>query len=235
MAFSVAAVEATGATRVFIGADPWLFNQHVGSKARWTSVEKQYRYWKDVVEGEAVENAPPLPENSGVTGWSMRLLYGLYNAVNQSELATDNGAVGSQAKRARDGELIYAADYAMMSDERRNSTLPRFAKYKMQNYAHSHDRQQLFEQLLAHLTMRGVEVTLLLSPYHPGSYEIIVENDLEHLNAEARFRDLAERMGITVLGGYDSRVVGCATSEFYDGIHPRPSCMAKVLEATSRR
>ena len=230
VAFTAAAAEATGAKRVLIGADPWLFNGHSAGAAYWTSIEPSYQYWRGVIEGSVAATAPRPKIEAGEPGRFTGLLNDLYTAINLTELSTDDGAVSSQAKRARDGEHIYAADYVMMSEEKRQITYPWNARYRMETYTHSEERQRLFEKLLKHLKNHGLDVTLVLSPYHPDALAIIDQEKLGHFEAEARFRDLAARMNIEILGSYDNVIADCHANEFYDGMHPRPSCIKKILK-----
>ena len=52
---------------------------------------------------------------------------------------------------------------------------------------------------------------------------------------EGRFIDLANDLGLRLLGSYDPNKVGCLEQEFFDGMHPRGSCMAKALAKIERQ
>jgi hypothetical protein len=49
------------------------------------------------------------------------------------------------------------------------------------------------------------------------------------LEIEDWFRSFGSRNGVGVIGSYDGRLVGCADDEFYDGMHPKSSCMQKLF------
>jgi hypothetical protein len=74
-------------------------------------------------------------------------------------------------------------------------------------------------------------VSLVLSPYHPKAYRAMQQKNLAHLQIEQIFRDIAIRTGVQIVGSYNPTQVGCNEMEFYDGMHPKGSCMKKVLAA----
>jgi hypothetical protein len=56
--------------------------------------------------------------------------------------------------------------------------------------------------------------------------------DLDGLRAIAVFSAilyLADSLGITVLRSYNPRSVNCEKNEFFDGLHPKESCVSKIL------
>jgi hypothetical protein len=50
------------------------------------------------------------------------------------------------------------------------------------------------------------------------------------LKIEDQFRKIAKQNNIQLIGSYDPKRVGCNESEFYDGMHPKESCMKKVIK-----
>lgn len=88
-----------------------------------------------------------------------------------------------------------------------------------------------FEAMLAHLQQRGTRVVLMLSPFHPmvatarkHAREWADVGRIEHL-----VRQVADRHGIEVRGSYDAAQAGCGAGEFYDAVHPRRDCIARIL------
>jgi hypothetical protein len=78
----------------------------------------------------------------------------------------------------------------------------------------------------------GIEVTYILVPVHPFSYEKWkAENDSRGFGlAEATYRKLAEINGIPIVGSYDPSVVGCKNTDFRDWVHPLPRCTNLVVD-----
>ncbi len=227
--FAPAAAEALGPRQIFIGADPWLLREQDPEGGRWMSVEALYRQGKQLIEGQTQTSTEQGAAGESIFSRMSGVTHDLYTDITLSTLATDDGAISAQAKRAQDGSHIYAAAYEHMGEDQRQALLPRHARYKMKQYRHSEERQALFMKLVSYLGTRGVEVTLVLVPYHPETYSKIKDEELGHVEAEARFRALGKELNVSVLGSYDPEQVGCPESAFYDGMHPRRSCIAKLL------
>ena len=69
----------------------------------------------------------------------------------------------------------------------------------------------------------------MLSPYHPGLYQMMKRDGQQVLAVERTFREIAKATGVRIIGSYDPDAVGCGEDEFFDGMHPKATCMAKVL------
>lgn len=91
---------------------------------------------------------------------------------------------------------------------------------------------EAFEALLGYLRGRGSRVVLLLSPFHP-----LVSSAPKHARDWAKvrriedlIRAIAARNGIEVRGSFSAAQAGCGAEEFYDDVHPRHSCIARILD-----
>jgi hypothetical protein len=51
-----------------------------------------------------------------------------------------------------------------------------------------------------------------------------------YLEIESNFRDFAKTHGVNIIGSYNPIRVGCNTSDFYDGMHPKATCMGKIMK-----
>ena len=49
------------------------------------------------------------------------------------------------------------------------------------------------------------------------------------LEIEKRFRQFSKEHNIEIIGSYDPVQIGCDENEFYDGMHPKSSCMTAVF------
>ena len=47
---------------------------------------------------------------------------------------------------------------------------------------------------------------------------------------EARYRDLAQRVGAQVIGGYDPRTLGVQGTDFFDESHMRPEALVRLFK-----
>lgn len=76
----------------------------------------------------------------------------------------------------------------------------------------------------------GVEVELLLVPFHPFTYKAWSEGDSHGiLKAEAYFRDLAKRKGIRIKGSYDAAKIPASREQFRDWVHPHRPVLETIV------
>ena len=92
---------------------------------------------------------------------------------------------------------------------------------------------ELLKQITAFYIRNGIEVTYVLVPVHPFSYEKWKsENDSRGFGlAESTYRKFADNNGIPIVGSYDPRVVGCKNTDFRDWVHPLPRCTNLIVDA----
>lgn len=238
IAFVPETVKRVNASVVYLGADPWLFNANSGND-RWKSVEDMYGYWSGVIsQGESLGATPRYLESEGtIKGSNSNLkppgdlswLENLYQLVNLTTYTTENGNIDSVAKKRYDGFHIYNKHFA---DKSYYDIMRGFAdllNYSMKSYAYDENRLRKYTSLILFLKESGVHVVIVLSPYHPDLFQRIKLEKPEFLKVESEFRSIASNMSIPIIGSYDGALVGCDATEFYDGMHPKESCMKKVL------
>lgn len=82
---------------------------------------------------------------------------------------------------------------------------------------------QQFEEFLNYAQHQGVEVELVLTPFHPIYWQMLTTNpDYAGVaQAEKALRAMAARQDIPVYGSYDPAAANCDNTDFYDGLHIR--------------
>lgn len=76
----------------------------------------------------------------------------------------------------------------------------------------------------------GVEIAFLLTPYHPNVWAAAESRTVPVMReVSAAVRDIGAREGIPVFGSFDPADVGCGPSEFFDYMHPRPTCLRRIF------
>ena len=83
------------------------------------------------------------------------------------------------------------------------------------------------------IKIKKKKVVLVLSPYHPSSYELTIKSMPYYLDMEKKFRQLANKYEIQILGSYDAKLSNCEEKEFLDYFHPDKACMKKIVDSTS--
>lgn len=216
---------------IYIGADPWLFNDDSGQD-RWQTIGDKYYQWVTVLKGGAEATMLAPRTDYTIDGSISARIQALYYATNLQNLVAPDGTPGNQNKRSIDGVIVYTTEYMDKSQAEIETGFDALLKYSMEPYTHSEDRRVLFEQLLQ--SFEGYKVHIVLSPYHPVFFSQMMAENAIFYEMESYFRSLANQQGIAILGSYDPVRVGCSADDFYDGMHPNERCMRKVFHSGAR-
>ena len=68
----------------------------------------------------------------------------------------------------------------------------------------------------------------MILPYHPYAYEKIIEKNKNYFEIEYILKSEDFNDNVKVLGSFNP-VFSCLDSEFYDGYHPKRSCLKKIF------
>ena len=86
--------------------------------------------------------------------------------------------------------------------------------------------------MLGRLRDEGIQITLFMAPYHPDMYAALVHEGSPYravLLAEQHMRLLAKNRALALIGSFDPANAGCEAADFYDEMHPKPSCLSKIM------
>lgn len=235
VAFLPEAIKKANASLVYLGADPWLFNAASGQN-RWKSVDDLYGYWNEVISRcEYLGSTRMYLESKRTEKHDSSWAQILYKAVNQSSIVAENGNIEGIAKKAYDGFHIYDKRHTEKTPSEIEQGFANLLNYSMNRYEDSDIARQKYISLIHFLKESGVRVVIVLPPYHPDLFEIMKREKPKFLEVESDFRKIAVSMNIQIIGSYDGKAIGCDISEFYDGMHPKESCMKKVLSQVTER
>jgi hypothetical protein len=148
-------------------------------------------------------------------------------------LVPEGAAAGLRALRA-DGSLIYErAVQARTPDDVREH-----AGYYLRDSVHLTDfhwdaaRAARLGALWRDLRAEGVTVLAYMPPYHPAVWRAL-SRDARTAGPLARAREFlrgqAAALGVRFADFSDPASIPCAETEFFDGVHPRPGCLGKLL------
>ena len=229
---------------VYIGVDPWLFNINNG-QIRWKTLSKDYQKGLQTLN---IHDSSKLQDFISL-GWLDRWFEIVSPAYFQSSIdhllkhkglpdpffETDSDELDVAIKKA-DGTISYDKPYRDAGVEQVQGQVKSAMNkqpYSLGSYYQIDPSLQVrFEALLHFLKSEGVEVTLILSPYHPLFYDFLItgENTAIILDVQKYIGTLGQDMGIPVIGSYDPADIPCKEEEFYDEMHPRPACFQKLIE-----
>ncbi len=230
VAFVGEAVAKLKPQRVFLGADPWLFNKFDGQD-RWKSSELLFHHWDRIIKnGEVTSLAPSPLENKYSKYTSLNWAEKLYSTVSLRGGALPiDGSIEDVGKKAYDGAYIYNLEHTMRGQKQIEREFDQILNYSIKSYVHDDVAEARYIDLIKWLKLNHIEVKLILSPYHPKLFERIKTEKPIFLSIEEDYRKLAKELNIEVLGSYDPRNVNCEISEFFDGMHPKNSCVKKIF------
>lgn len=235
--------------RVVIGLDTWLLDPGLRND-RWRTLADAYARGRAWLSLPPVEAAPA--DWAGKAGALVSLAYGLETlsalradwrealGLRAVEIETVDPARDDGPIERPDGSLRYARDYLARDPARiRADALAQARKLEtdaLRGAELAPEAVAEIEALLDALARAGAEVVLILPPFHPAvAAHLTAAGQGAYLpRLEERFRAMAARRGLAILGGYDPARAGCAGDAFVDGIHPRPDCMARILAGLRR-
>lgn len=228
--------------KIMIGFDPWMMRGDAEAfDAR--SDKALYAEFLDKVLGQNVSY------EKADTSQKWQSLYSLsYFQSNIDYLKSGRSVTGpsiltgnlleqeSDIKRG-DGSVFYPKSFRERSqDEIDHDALVQCngLLLRMENYdAVDKNMVKIYDRFFAYAATRGVELEIMLVPYHPMVYDHITENPENYggfLQTEPALRKLAEKYGIAVYGSYNPHALeGVSESDFYDGLHCRTDCMGSIL------
>ena len=189
----------------------------------------EYRAWSDLLSSDTLisdaADAPTVRTSLPMQDW----FYSIYAAVNLgADVLENTDSSPDRYLRARDGRLVYPAtdEVKDISGDEIKSVL---TYSYMDQYQISADYERDLRRLIVFAQSHDVEVYFLLSPYHPDVFERMKSNAAVFMDVEQYMRRLAADYSVPVLGSYDPAPYKCNPSEFYDGMHPKSTCLDQIL------
>ena len=231
---------------VVLTVDPWILNRS-NSQIRWQSTRDEYEQMARILN-VSIDHAPSVFYVSPLTARRTAELFSfsyfqaclrqvLYASGARSyPVATNEDQPGVRAKIMADGSWQYPRFEHSRTPEEVNDTVRSglYAEYSLKSFTRiDPERQRALERLVAYLTARGSDVTLLLIPYHPLEYQRLIDApEGVVVNAVEQYvRELAAASHARFAGSYNPNRLGCQSEEFLDGIHPTRSCMQRATQA----
>lgn len=90
----------------------------------------------------------------------------------------------------------------------------------------------IFDAWVRYMQSRGINVILVMMPYHPVIYNYAIENAEYYPGfflTEAWFRDYAESREMPIYGSYNPFITGMGFDDFYDGLHIKGEAISKIF------
>ena len=224
--FSVLALQKFTPKRIYLSADPWLFNENSGQN-RWETIKDDYEEALKIITMPNVAKANFHKTNKINNNFAFNL-YKKVN-INYSQSYITNINSGLYDKMQQDGKRIYNSTFENLSLNEIRSGFKNTISYSMANYKFSQKYFHYYEKLIDFLNYRKIEIFLVLPPYHPELYKIISNEKYKFITTENIFYKIAKDKSVSIIGSYNPDKCNCIAIDFYDGMHPRSDCINNIL------
>ena len=211
-------------TTIFIAADPWLFNSK-SKQLGWKSISDDY-----LIALSKLQNSTAISQSSIESNETLfsTLASRIYDEINIQSYKAYDDSPGPRDKIRRDGSRVYNTARNGVTQKEIDLGASEVLDYAMGDYGYSSASEAIFRRYLNDYSKK-YRVVLILPPFHPSVYDLMRNDRPIFVKIENDYREIAKNNGIEIIGSYDPKKVGCDSSEFYDGMHPKGVCMDKVL------
>jgi peptidoglycan/LPS O-acetylase OafA/YrhL len=227
IAITLMALEKFNLDTILLGADPWLFNDFANQE-RWKSIAEEYQIsLKNILlksKDYKIIQYKDYKEKYLFYDLFLEKLYSFSN-IRKLDLEIKENQIKDLTKPVilRDGKRTKIDEGKIEAG---------LIEYSMYNYKFSDDYYEIYKSFIEHLKdVHNKEVLLVLTPYHLPSYKLTIQEQPFYLDLEAKFKKLSNETNIKIIGSYDASSVPCDDNEFYDGMHPKDSCMKKITNS----
>lgn len=227
--------------KLVLGVDPWIFNRKSG-QTRWKSLSEEYKRSQCLSTDCAVSNWDP--EYLRWSKFQQLISFSYLRASLKAAREKRRGYYATDALeldvniRGADGTIRYRTAFVNQTSDEVAAVVQRHVAgksiYSLDDFRQlDPEYSAQFDALLTRLKQEHIEVLLVLSPYQYDMFKFLTAANSGFemvVSAERMVRKLASKHGMTVLGSYDPQNVDCGRNDFYDEMHPRPSCIEKMFK-----
>ena len=231
IAITEMALEKFNVDKIFIGIDPWLFNKN-NKQSRYKSISNEYLLSLENIQSMSKNNLILRSYNSqNEYSFYEKFLENLYDFFNLRKLNLEikEYEINNLAKDhiLRDGKRVYGN---LRKQEKLKKLKAKVIKYSMLNYKFSNENFNNYKNFIKYLVkVHQKKVILIMSPYHSPSYKLSIKEIPHYLIVEKKVQALGQDMNVRVIGSYNPNKIPCNDNEFYDYMHPKESCMNKIV------
>ena len=228
IAITEMAIEKFQPQTIILGADPWLFNKK-NEQSRWKSISNEYQLSLKNINLNKKNNLI-LKNNLETKNYNIfqKYLNWFYNVVNIRKL--NYKLVIIEIKNPSRNIILRDGAFIFGTEQIQKNIKPSLVKYSMNKYEFSLDKYETYKRFIDYIKiLHKKNVILLLTPYHLPSYNLTTETNPHYLESEKKFKQLSYETDIQIIGSYNPTNTKCSENEFFDHMHPKESCMLKII------
>ena len=225
---------------IIIAIHPWSLN--FNRDLRWS------RYKKDFInmQNKIMSNSDNFSKNfDKIDSYNITLLSNLINFEyfmssidllmskkdHSIEFAKDfNYNLGLDHKvLLPDGSLIYSSEYIKQSLKRKIDGISGNQNYKIiPGKWYNQNAIELLTKFVIYLK-KNFNIVFVMTPYHPEVWNFSEQPVVTAMKiVELKVHEIAKSVGIQVIGSFHPKKINCTSEEFYDEMHPKDLCLAKL-------
>ena len=225
---------------IIIAIHPWSLN--FNRDLRWS------RYKKDFInmQNKIMSNSDNFSKNfDKIDSYNITLLSNLINFEyfmssidllmskkdHSIEFAKDfNYNLGLDHKvLLPDGSLIYSSEDIKQSLKRKIDGISGNQNYKIiPGKWYNQNAIELLTKFVIYLK-KNFNIVFVMTPYHPEVWNFSEQPVVTAMKiVELKVHEIAKSVGIQVIGSFDPKKINCTSEEFYDEMHPKDLCLAKL-------
>ncbi|MEG1446678.1 MAG: hypothetical protein RSC58_05365 [Ruthenibacterium sp.] len=227
---------------IIIGFDPWLlrddadaFDKRSDPTLYATFLNEKLNIKTDYIKPDTDEKWTALFSPSYFQN-NISYLQRDSDGANKPKPVSGNLYAQGTEVKCGDGSLLYTADFRNQTQEAINYNALSTCNFvlRLEGYPKLGTKMpQVFDKFFAYAKERGVNVVLLLAPFHPIVYDHLVESPEKYggfMQTEPAIRKLAEKYDLKVFGSYNPYAIdGVTEADFYDGLHCTAKCLDKII------
>jgi len=128
-----------------------------------------------------------------------------------------------------DGAHIYSHSY-IEKQAKLNPSIPiGGGNYKINGKSYDVLAIKSLEKLLKLYKLKGVEVSFILTPYHPNVFQKGITEPVKHMKEVKKvITEISQKYNIKIFGSFFPEDIGCQKNEFLDFMHPTTECLTKI-------
>jgi hypothetical protein len=229
---------------IFMAIDPYIFNPNLKEK-RWETLKEYYDFiMQKITELDKTPNKEAPSSNEG-NKW-LNLINSTYTKANfnffLSGLASGSWEHYFITESVDNVFWVRNSDNSYTSPLKFRSPEIQSVEFSAKNFGgknsipwffngFSRVENTLFERFVYYLKSENIEIKFYLPPYHPISYDLIINNPDYKIveGVEKYIRQFASKNKIQLLGSYNPKLAGVSGKDFYDGLHLINSSLQNIF------